>query len=118
MEQLKSIERIDSESERVYLRNGVVLSFFLARYVHEISDALSLVLDRYLGLIPAGALTYVVPSATAEEWKELNDKTLARCKASLAPPGSRKRPMTSIHLNDAGASAPMYSFSIVGKATD
>ncbi len=115
---IQEVTRIHPESDRVYLRNGINLAFFIDHPVHEISGALIELLERFVQYVPQNKLKWAVTSATSEEWVEIDAKTIPRIKAALAPPGARKRKLTAFRLNDSGADAPGYSFRLLGKPMD
>lgn len=115
---IKEITRIHPESGRVYLRNGINLAFFIEQPVHEISEAVTELLERFVQNVPQNKLKWAVTSATSEEWVETDANTIPRFKAALAPAGARKRKLTAFRLNDSGADAPGYSFRLLGKPMD
>lgn len=118
MTQIKSIARKDRDSGRTILRNGVKLALFCRTPLADICEPIGQVLDRYLAFIPAGALKWTVPTASADEWKKLDAKTFARCREQLNPAGARKRNVTAFQLNDSAADAPGYAFDMMGRPND
>ena len=112
---IDEFERIHPESGRVFLRNCVIAAFFVARPLHEVSNSIATALDQYVAMIPPDTLKWVVPSATAEEWKPFTAKTIAKCKSYLVSEGTKKRYMTAFHLSDTEGGVPRYSFNLVGK---
>ena len=112
MEAMKQIEVKDQASGQTLVRNGVILAFFLEPFVHECSEALTTVFDRFVGTVPIESLKWAVVSATSEQWREVDENIMKRMRDSLAPSGARKRKFTSFRVNDFGDEAPQYSFTV------
>lgn len=118
MKKIEEIIRADSESGLVYIRSCVILAFFIDKPVHNHSEELIKLLNRYIEIVPPEALKWSVASASQEEWRETNTATLVRIKSSLAPAKSSKRDLTAFRLSDSGDSAPSYSFRLIGQPLD
>lgn len=112
------IEERDLDNGKVLVRAGVVLAFFLEPCVHECSEALTAVFDRFLSLVPAARLRWAVVNATSEQWREVDAKILRRMRDYLAPSGSRQRRFTAFRINDFGDEAPQYGFTLSERVRD
>lgn len=110
MTTMKSVQKKDSATGKVYVRNGVTLAFFLDQFVHECSDALTAVFDLFVTRTPPDALKWAIVNATSENWREVDARAMKRMRDSLAPAGARKRKFTAFEFNDFGDEAPQYSF--------
>lgn len=118
MSEIHEIKYKHSESGRLYLRNGIILAFFISKPIYEISVPLTELLNRFVQNLPIGTLKWMIASATSEEWKQINDDSISHLILTLAPEGMRKRKLTGFVLNDSGADAPGYSFDLVGESCD
>jgi hypothetical protein len=115
MQDLPTIVQKDAESGKIALRNAVVLACFVHRPVHEICEHVAAMLDEYLSCIPADALTWAIPNASAEQWKPIDQKTLPGIKKLLDPQGAKARDLTSFRLADSAGEAPAFEFRFAGK---
>ncbi|MHC4103657.1 MAG: type VI immunity family protein [Planctomycetota bacterium] len=118
MNAIKSIQLKDRKTGKVYVRNGVSLTFFLDQFVHECSDELTTVFDRFVESTPPNALKWAVVSATSDYWREVDAKVMKRMRDSLAPAGARKRKFTAFRVNDFGGEAPQYGFTLSDRDRD
>lgn len=109
---IKPIEVKDPVNGQVLMRNGVILVFFLEQFVHECSEALTAVFDRFVATVPTGNLKWAVVSATSEQWREVDAKVMQRMRDSLASNGARKRKFTAFTVNDFADEAPQYGFTL------
>ena len=83
MEAMKQIEVKDQASGQTLVRNGVILAFFLEPFVHECSEALTTVFDRFVGTVPIESLKWAVVSATSEQWREVDENIMKRDRKSV-----------------------------------
>lgn len=118
MTAIAPLERTVAETGVVCLRNGVTAAFFLDRFVHECSDALTEVFDRFVAFVPPGSIRQAVVSATSEEWRDADPAAMKRMRDSLAPAGAKKRKFTAFRFNDNGSEAPQYGFRLVDRDKD
>jgi hypothetical protein len=112
------VERVDTDTGRILVRNGVTLAFFLDRLVYERCEEIIEVFDLFIEAIPPGALKWAIASATSERWRAVDDALLQRMRASLRPPGAKKRGLTGFRVNDSAGSAPEYSFRVLDSGRD
>jgi len=115
MQEAPIICQKNAESGKVALRNAVVLAYFVHRPAHEICGSVAAMLDEYLSCIPADALKWAIPNASAEQWKPVDQKTLPGIKKLLDPQGVKARELTSFRLADSAGEAPAFEFRFVGK---
>jgi len=115
MQEVPNIAQKDAETGKLALRNAVVLAFFVHRPVHEICEPVAAMLDEYLSCIPADALKWAIPNASAEQWKPVDAKTLPGIRKLLDPQGAKARDLTSFRLADSAGEAPAFEFRFVGK---
>jgi len=115
VQDIPTIAHKDAESGKVALRNAVLLACFVQRPVHEICEAVTSMLDEYLSCIPAEALKWAIPNASAEQWKSVDQKTLPGIKKLLDPQGAKARDLTSFRLADSAGEAPAFEFRFAGK---
>lgn len=118
MTRIAPLERTVAETGKVCLRNGVTVAFFLERYVHQCSEALTAAFDRFVEFVPPGAIQWAVVSATAEEWRAADAAAMQRMRDSLAPAGAKKRKFTAFQFNDHGDEAPQYGFRVLDRDKD
>ena len=118
MTAIAALERTLPETGAVCLRNGVTVAFFLERFVHECSDALTMVFDRFVAFVPPGSIQQAVVNATSEEWRDADAAAMKRMRDSLAPAGAKKRKFTAFRFNDHGSDAPQYGFRLVDRDKD
>jgi hypothetical protein len=115
MSDIKEILLKHSESGEIYLRNAVVFALFLDKPASEVADQVIAILDRFLALVPPGTLKWAIPSASAEQWRPLDDKVLVSIRKSMAPAAVRARDVSAFRLSDSEGEAPRYEFEFEGK---
>lgn len=115
MQDIPNLQRLDAETGKVALRNAVVAAWFVHRPVHEIGAAVAAMLDDYRSYIPTQALRWVVPNASAEQWKPVADRTLPGIQRLLDGAGMQARDMTSFRIADLSGGAAAFEFRFAGK---
>jgi len=115
MHEVPTLVHKDPETGKVAVRNAVVLAWFVHRPVHEICGSVAAMLDEYLSCIPADALKWAIPNASAEQWRPVDQKTLPGIRKLLDPQGAKARDITSFRLADSAGEAPAFEFRFVGK---
>ena len=100
MADVHPIVRIDQASGYVYLRESVIVAFFLDPPIASSSSELLSAFDLFLSMVPDGALRWESIGASSEEWKPIDKSTLKRCRAQLSPQAAAKRRLTSFELAD------------------
>jgi hypothetical protein len=115
MANIEKIERVLTKTGIVYLRNAVVLAYFIDKPVHKIGDQISAALDTYLKLIPKDCLKWVISNSSSGSWIPFSNRRIAICKKQLEASSIKARDMTSFRLSSHGAEAPNFQFCFVGK---
>jgi hypothetical protein len=112
----QQVIRTDSASGVTYLREAVVVAFFLRPPISALADALLGAFDRFIGMVPADALKWASIGASSEEWKPFESTTVKRCKAQLSGTAPAKRRLTSFEVKDGtrGGDAPAYACLVLG----
>ena len=116
MADVHPIVRIDQASGYVYLRESVIVAFFLDPPIASSSSELLSAFDLFLSMVPDGALRWESIGASSEEWKPIDKSTLKRCRAQLSPQAAAKRRLTSFELADGerAGDVPNYGFLVLG----
>ena len=120
MADVHPIVRIDQASGYVYLRESVIVAFFLDPPIASSSSELLSAFDLFLSMVPDGALRWESIGASSEEWKPIDKSTLKRCRAQLSPQAAAKRRLTSFELADGerAGDVPNYGFLVLGGQDD
>ena len=109
----EKIVRTDASGD-VFLRSGMLLTYFIDMPVHA-AHGLAALFDHYVATIPKGALQWGITSATSEQWKRLDSKTIERCKESMTGDQAKKGKLTAFDLRDSAGAPPVYGFRLAGK---
>lgn len=111
---IPEIIRVDAETARVYLRDGVTLSLFFGEPTPEVAEGLAFAFQAFLEIVPPEDLRWASLSANAEEWKPFKTSMIQRCKKLMEPAGLASRELTFIQIQggDAGGPAPGVGFAL------
>ena len=112
--------KVHDKTGITYLRNGILVAFFLPKPLHESVTAVAEVFEMYLKTVPSGALKWASAGGGSEEWRPLNEKTLDKCRAVLMPSAAKKRAVTTFELigcENAG-DAPIHAFTLIAAKPD
>ncbi len=114
------VQQIYEKTGTLYLRDGVLVAFFLPKPLHDSAKAVLEVFEQYLAGLPKGALRWSGIGAGTEEWKPVDAKSFDKCRAMLDPAAAKKRPMTTFELVGAkeGNDAPEYAFTLISAKPD
>lgn len=120
MANIPNIAHVHDKTGITYLRDGVLVAFFLPKPLHETVGAIADVFDLFLASVPPGAIKWAGIGAGAAEWKPVHAKTFDKCRALLAPSAARKRAMTSFELagSEKAGDAPEYSLTLIAAKPD
>jgi hypothetical protein len=112
-----TILKKDRATGRVYLRESMLVAFFLPPPIHESVDGLRKAFELYMKMIPPGALTWSVIGASTEEWSPVGKQTISRALQQLDPKAAKARKLTSFQLTDGevGGDAPGYGVEVLGR---
>lgn len=110
-----TICRVHDKSGITYLRDGILVAFFLPKPLHENAAGVADVLDLFLKSVPSDAIKWAGVGASSEEWKPATKNSIDKCRAMLVPSAAKKRAITTFELaGGAQASdAPEHAFTLI-----
>lgn len=114
------IVRKNADTGHIYLREVLLVTFFLPPMIHESVEALRQVLDLYLDAIPPDALAWSLIGANSETWKPISKLTLGKAREQLKVEAAARRKMTAFTLagGEKGGEASSYAISVAGEPGD
>jgi len=116
MAKKNGILKKDFETGKIFLREGVIVAFFLPTPMDKVAEPILDVFEEYLKMIPSDVLRWASIGASSEEWKPINKTTFQRCRAQLKPEAVAKRRLTAFELadGDMAGDAPRYGIIVIG----